>query len=113
MPAAAAEAPVGNHHVLAMKKYALANVISQMTRSKMRPIYRDLPTWNLPGSVARKNLELSLTNSPAPNRRESIIPLWERKRVLEHAHPRRSGDGAPCWQDFARSNVCRLSAYLH
>src|ERR1700724_2899706 len=43
MPAAAAEAPVGNHHVLAIKKYALTKVISQMTMRRTRPMRRDLP----------------------------------------------------------------------
>src|SRR5580704_14934526 len=43
MPAAAAEAPVGNHHVLATKKYALTKVISQITMRRTRPIWRDLP----------------------------------------------------------------------
>src|SRR5580700_1507140 len=40
MPAAAAEAPVGNHHVLAIKKYALTKVISQMTMRRTRPMWR-------------------------------------------------------------------------
>jgi hypothetical protein len=43
MPAAAAEAPTGNHHVFAMKKYALMKVISQMTIRRTRPMYPDLP----------------------------------------------------------------------
>src|ERR1700730_2512413 len=42
MPAAAADAPVGNHHVLAIKKYALMKVISQMTTRRTRPMLRDL-----------------------------------------------------------------------
>src|SRR5271166_1432072 len=40
MAAAAAEAPVGNHHVLATKKYVLAMVISQMTQRRTSPIYQ-------------------------------------------------------------------------
>src|SRR6267378_7107933 len=44
MPAAAADAPTGNHHVLAMKKYVLIIVISQMMMSSTRPIQRDLPS---------------------------------------------------------------------
>jgi hypothetical protein len=43
MPAAAADAPTGNHHVLARKKYVLMKVISQMTTRKTRPMYPDLP----------------------------------------------------------------------
>src|ERR1700722_1524898 len=43
MPAAAAEAPTGNHHVFATKKYALMKVISQMTTRRTRPMYPDLP----------------------------------------------------------------------
>src|ERR1700732_2938809 len=41
MPAAAADAPVGNHQVLATKKYVLTNVISQTTMRTTRPIDRD------------------------------------------------------------------------
>src|SRR5271154_5486135 len=40
MAAAAAEAPVGNHQVLATKKYVLAKVISQMTQRRTSPMYR-------------------------------------------------------------------------
>src|SRR5258708_6031720 len=47
MPAAAAEAPVGNHHVLAIKKYELMKVISQMTIRSTRPMQRDLRVWIL------------------------------------------------------------------
>src|ERR1700730_9168895 len=43
MPAAAAEAPVGQHHELAIKKYALMKVISQITTRSTRPMLRDLP----------------------------------------------------------------------
>src|SRR6266850_7146536 len=42
MLAAAAEAPAGNHHVFARKKYVLTKVISQITISRTRPIARDL-----------------------------------------------------------------------
>src|SRR6476659_8894160 len=48
MPAAAAEAPTGSHQVLARKKYALINVISQTTIKITRPMYGDLPSW-VPG----------------------------------------------------------------
>src|SRR4029077_4175389 len=44
MPAAAEEAAVGNHHVLAIKKYVLTKVISQMTTRRTRPMQRDLPS---------------------------------------------------------------------
>src|SRR6267142_3034868 len=47
MPAAAEEAPVGNHHVLAIKKYELMKVISQMTTRSTRPMQRDLRVWIL------------------------------------------------------------------
>src|SRR5882757_10267510 len=40
MLAAAADAPTGNHHVLAIKKYVLTKVISQMTTRRMRPMQR-------------------------------------------------------------------------
>src|SRR6266851_1024316 len=40
MPAAAAEAPTGSHHVLATKKYVLTKVISQMMIRRMRPMQR-------------------------------------------------------------------------
>src|ERR1700723_1219097 len=40
MAAAAAEAPVGNHHVLATKKYVLAKVISQITQRRTSPMYQ-------------------------------------------------------------------------
>ena len=43
MPAAAADAPTGSHHVLARKKYVLISVISQMTTRRTRPMYPDLP----------------------------------------------------------------------
>ena len=43
MPAAAAEAPAGSHHVFARKKYVLMSVISQMTTRRTRPMYPDLP----------------------------------------------------------------------
>src|ERR1700676_4303465 len=43
MAAAAAEAPVGNHHVLAIKKHALTKVIRQMTMRRTRPMRRRLP----------------------------------------------------------------------
>src|SRR5215471_4976201 len=114
MPAAAAEAPVGNHHVLAIKKYALANVISQMMRSRMRPMYRrppDLEPFLLavwPG----RNLSFPLTNSP-PNRRESIIPLCERKRVLGHLLPSPTSSVTFCSSGriFAAS-FCRWSTHI-
>src|SRR5260370_10973212 len=48
MPAAAADAPTGSHHVLAMKKPVLISVISQMTMRSTRPIRRDLPS-KIPG----------------------------------------------------------------
>src|SRR2546425_9452877 len=47
MLAADADAPTGNHHVFAMKKYVLTKVISQMMISRTRPMDHDLPTWIL------------------------------------------------------------------
>src|SRR5207344_1777058 len=43
MPAAAADAPTGSHHVFARKKYVLMSVISQMTTRRTRPMCPDLP----------------------------------------------------------------------
>src|SRR6267154_6570187 len=40
MLAAAADAPAGNHHVFAIKKYVLTKVISQITTRRMRPMQR-------------------------------------------------------------------------
>src|SRR5258708_23165587 len=47
MLAADADAPTGNHHVFAIKKYVLTKVISQMMISRTRPMDPDLPTWIL------------------------------------------------------------------
>src|SRR6266851_38609 len=58
MLAADADAPTGNHHVFAMKKYVLTKVISQMMISRTRPMDHDLPTWIL-GLPHRGLLEIT------------------------------------------------------
>src|SRR2546427_2116205 len=58
MLAADADAPTGNHHVFAMKKYVLSKVISQMMISRTRPMDHDLPTWIL-GLPHRGLLEIT------------------------------------------------------
>jgi hypothetical protein len=42
MPAAAADAPAGNHHGCQIKRYVLTKVINQITARRARPIYYDL-----------------------------------------------------------------------
>src|SRR6266404_6048348 len=56
MPAAAADAPTGSHHVLAMKKYVLISVISQMMMSSTRPIRRDLPRFSVFPTAATRRI---------------------------------------------------------
>src|SRR6266566_7392054 len=58
MLAADADAPTGNHHVFAMKKYVLTKVISQMMISRTRPMDHDLPTW-IRGLPHRDLLEIT------------------------------------------------------
>src|SRR5580704_10228530 len=81
MPAAAAEAPTGNHHVFARKKYALMKVISQMTTRKTRPMYPDLPVeWFAVTNDSADNLRN--LDREARKRGESTTGLSKRKRVL-------------------------------
>src|SRR2546429_1722984 len=81
MPAAAAEAPAGSHHVFATKKYVLTRVISQITTSKTRPIVRDLRSGfqSLPREACPKFQKRNAENS---NRGEYITAFSGRKQLL-------------------------------
>src|SRR5580704_4833545 len=81
MPAAAADAPTGNHQVFARKKYALMKVSSQMTTRRTRPMYPDLPVEQ---SGVTNDLAAKLRNPhlEAGKRGESTTGLSKRKRVL-------------------------------
>ena len=65
MPAAAADAPTGSHHVLARKKYVLMSVISQMTTRRTRPMYPDLPV-ECSAVVIDPAANLRYLDSPGP-----------------------------------------------
>jgi hypothetical protein len=83
MPAAAADAPTGNHHVFAMKKYVLMKVISQMTARRTRPIARD-PRVGFSAFPTEALLEFSKIREVGDgNRGEYITGFSERKRLLE------------------------------
>src|SRR6266702_2964324 len=83
MLAADADAPTGNHHVFAMKKYVLTKVISQMMISRTRPMDHDLPPWilGLPHRGPARDYRDPRTGG-IPNCGEYIIVPSVRKRVL-------------------------------
>src|SRR5208337_559592 len=86
MAGASAEAPAGNHHVFAMKKYVLTNVISQITIRRTRPIARNLPGHSSDfrtrkpvqspenGRIAAASGTQSIT---APSVRKQLIPGFD------------------------------------
>src|SRR5262245_31141377 len=116
MLAAAAEAPVGNHHVLAMKKYVLANVISQMTSSRMRPMYRDPPTWNLSAwQCCPEESQFSPGRTPQLQIGASLSYLFvsasEFLSVFVIAEV--PDDGLPYWRGFLPQQFPSLEHILH
>src|SRR5580704_11594553 len=82
MPAAAAEAPTGSHQVLAIKKYVLTRVISQITSSRTRPIARDLQDLFLRLPLEGAEPKSQNRNARDANRGESTTAFSPRKQLL-------------------------------